>query len=346
MVMIVVPTSWLTEAWIVGYVNPVDVLGYPLLLLGFGSALILLCFRPQLYVPAVILGIGSFALYELAYLQVLIFRHDLLDPSYTATSVMQWLPLVYVTLFLFLQRRIARILSIAFFLTFAIPPIVYGIVDPAGLQQDELFPIYLQILSCHPFYILTLTCIEMVHKALIRANTQVESIHAIAAKDFLTGVPNRRTITALLQALLAEDGKQGKRTAFVLADIDRFKSINDTFGHQVGDDVLVAFAQILQKKIEGIATLGRWGGEEFVLVVPDTDAERVQRLAEHLRGAIADRSFPKVGHITASFGIAIVRPEETMAEAIERADVALYEAKQSGRNRVCLAENCEPERSR
>jgi diguanylate cyclase (GGDEF)-like protein len=123
----------------------------------------------------------------------------------------------------------------------------------------------------------------------------------------------------------------------ILLDIDRFKEINDKYGHAKGDRVLKATADLLRKTIRNADSAGRWGGEEFLVVCPETDLAGAGALAEKLRMAFADTQFPEGIHRTASFGVAVFQGEG-VEELVGRADDALYAAKEAGRNRVALAE--------
>ena len=119
-----------------------------------------------------------------------------------------------------------------------------------------------------------------------------------------------------------------------MIDIDHFKSVNDTYGHDVGDDVLKTLANIVQENIRKIDIFARWGGEEFLILSPGTDLEDVQILAEKLRLAVEHATFPKVNHITISLGISTFGKGDTFTEIFKRADQGLYYAKEHGRNQV------------
>jgi diguanylate cyclase (GGDEF)-like protein len=119
-----------------------------------------------------------------------------------------------------------------------------------------------------------------------------------------------------------------------IADCDSFKAVNDTHGHQVGDLVLIELAALMSKSVRAIDTVGRWGGEEFLAILPETGIDGATQLADKLRREIEAYAFPVVGCRTASFGVAVLRPTENIKDLIARADAALYLAKESGRNRV------------
>lgn len=121
-----------------------------------------------------------------------------------------------------------------------------------------------------------------------------------------------------------------------MADIDKFKSVNDTYGHQVGDSVLSEIAEIMRQLVRDTDTQGRWGGEEFLVICSHVDLNGTYALAERMRSAVAEHSFSVVGQKTCSFGVASYRQGDTGENIVKRADVALYEAKHNGRNRVVL----------
>ena len=172
----------------------------------------------------------------------------------------------------------------------------------------------------------------------LRDNVQM-SIEA-AITDALTGLYNRRYMETHLNALVEQAASHGKPIAVLVLDIDFFKAINDTHGHDAGDDVLREFALRIRKAIRNIDLACRYGGEEFVIVMPETDMGVATMVAERLRRAVAGESFPvqqgmKLLNVTLSIGLATLSDAGGDAAAIlKRADQALYRAKRDGRNRV------------
>ena len=162
----------------------------------------------------------------------------------------------------------------------------------------------------------------------------------LAITDSLTGLHNRRYMESHLGTLVDEAAARGKPLSLLIMDIDYFKSINDSFGHDAGDDVLREFATRVRKSIRGIDLACRYGGEEFVVVMPETDMAVAAVVAERIRRRIACESFPiQKGSgtidVTISIGIAGLAAAADSAETIlKRADQALYRAKRDGRNRV------------
>lgn len=176
--------------------------------------------------------------------------------------------------------------------------------------------------------------LEASNRDLQEANRELTRL---SATDRLTQVFNRGKLDAVLEEELARATRYRLALSVVLLDIDHFKEVNDAHGHLVGDDVLVRFAGLLKESIRQVDKVGRWGGEEFLLVLPGTDLEQARQVAEKLRQVIAAETFPVVAHKTASFGVASLGPGDSVEKLVGRADAALYRAKESGRNQVQAA---------
>lgn len=159
-------------------------------------------------------------------------------------------------------------------------------------------------------------------------------LQALATTDPLTGMANRRHIEQLVREAIARANRYGEPLAMILCDIDHFKSINDQHGHQAGDAVLVEFSHRLRQQLRSCDSVARWGGEEFLILLPQTPLTAAITLAEHLRQRIAESTFAAVGSVTASFGVAEHIPEEPESDWFRRVDECLYAAKRAGRNRV------------
>jgi two-component system cell cycle response regulator len=160
----------------------------------------------------------------------------------------------------------------------------------------------------------------------------------MAVTDALTGLHNRRYLDSHLQTLFDRASARRRPLSLMIVDIDRFKSVNDTHGHDGGDAVLCEFARRLRKNVRGIDLACRYGGEEFIIVMPDTEGEVAEKVAERVRAEIAEVPFSINGKdvaVTASVGVSSLKPGiDAVQDLLKRADVALFDAKTGGRNRV------------
>ncbi len=171
----------------------------------------------------------------------------------------------------------------------------------------------------------------------LRSNV-AESIE-LAVTDGLTGLHNRRYLDTHLQTLVERARDRGRELSLLITDIDKFKAINDTHGHDAGDDVLRQFAQRLRQNVRGMDLACRYGGEEFVIVMPDTSAGLAVEVAERVRESVEEMAFAsgdKELQVTTSVGVATLNREsnDDMKDLLKQADQALYEAKNGGRNKV------------
>jgi len=177
------------------------------------------------------------------------------------------------------------------------------------------------------------------HAAIALENARLHRIvERQALVDVLTGIANRRQCEDALAHEIARAERLGGPLTLVLADLDDFKAVNDLHGHTVGDDVLREFASVLRATVREADLAGRWGGEEFVLLLPGTDAAGGANLADRVRTAFAERAFlgreGQVVHVTCSFGVAQLALGTGPRELFSAADRALYRAKREGKNRV------------
>lgn len=171
--------------------------------------------------------------------------------------------------------------------------------------------------------------------ARVRRGLRTAAERRLAEIDFLTGLPNRRALEAALVREAEAASRYGRMLALLMVDVDHFKRVNDTYGHDAGDAVLKELAVVLREQSRQSDTPARWGGEEFALLLSDTDMANASHVAERLRQAVAERAFPIAGSQTVSIGVAGFGGE--VATMIVRADEALYRAKRAGRNRAVLA---------
>jgi two-component system, cell cycle response regulator len=199
--------------------------------------------------------------------------------------------------------------------------------------------------------------LEIRLKSMLRIKQLTDELHGVneklarlAVTDPLTGLQNRRSLDDHLRREHDRARRYGGAFTVAILDIDHFKPINDTYGHTVGDQVLVRVSRELERRVRKTDVVGRWGGEEFLVLAPETPAEGALILGERLREAVAVAASREAGlpPVTASIGLASsdAAPEDGVDELILRADAALYEAKRRGRNRCVDARELDDPRNR
>mgnify|MGYP000276838279 FL=1 len=173
--------------------------------------------------------------------------------------------------------------------------------------------------------------LRIAEKLLEKRNLELKKI---SVTDKLTKVFNREKLDNEIKKELFRSERTKEKFSIIMLDIDYFKSVNDSFGHQVGDDVLVEFASIIQTHIRRIDTLGRWGGEEFIIICPNTSKNGAIKMADDIRKLVEAHNFPILGKKTASFGVTTYQENDNENSIIHRVDMAMYQAKNNGRNKV------------
>lgn len=165
-----------------------------------------------------------------------------------------------------------------------------------------------------------------------------EELRRLATTDSLTGVYNRRRFMEIGEYEIVQMKRTQQPLTFMMLDLDRFKEVNDRYGHAAGDSVLCRFAQICLNSVRAADSVGRLGGEEFAIVLPETDSNEAYMVAQRIRRVVAANEFSSAAkaafHLTVSIGVTEAKPEESLDQVLARADQALYAAKGSGRDRV------------
>ena len=202
-----------------------------------------------------------------------------------------------------------------------------------------IFPLPFELFVMHSFWMVSVMSFGFLSAYLLERLSKNnflnnEKLEKLALTDNLTGLYNRTKLDEVLLKELDRCERFNHTFGFVMLDIDYFKSVNDTHGHQVGDDVLIAMAELIKKNIRSTDILVRWGGEEFVILCLETNISGVLNLAENIRLKIQNHEFEKVGFKTVSMGTTLYEKGDTISSIITRADSALYNAKNSGRNRI------------
>jgi diguanylate cyclase (GGDEF)-like protein len=186
----------------------------------------------------------------------------------------------------------------------------------------------------HVSYVGDVNLIRIYVMDISRRKRYEREIHLLATTDSLTGIANRREFARILESEVERARRYGAPLSLAMYDIDYFKRVNDTFGHDVGDHVLQSLTVLVKKTVRITDVVARWGGEEFMLLMPQSDMNAAKRAAEKLRQMIARHRFDEAGGIAVSFGVTQYVPQDDPNSLLKRVDDALYLAKERGRNRV------------
>ncbi|EYB69209.1 hypothetical protein DEIPH_ctg011orf0202 [Deinococcus phoenicis] len=327
-------SSILIAVWILQWGRPVPdpfvLYGHPVLLLQCLWATIwLLQGRPLIVAERVVFLMNSLAVLVQLFLSLLAQEDRVLDLS----SGAYWmLVAVSILSFLMFSTRHALWLSAGFYTLGVVLPWAALLARGTALAtQPELLRVQL---TCGAILVLLYSLAWYRERFLVERGQRL-TLEQLANTDPLTHLPNRRALYPAVEALLAEV-RLGTPGCLVLFDLDHFKRINDTHGHNVGDEILIGSARLVRTALRDTDHLGRWGGEEFLIVLPGVGVVQGQSIAERLRDGLAAHTFAGVGRVTASFGVAALTPHDDLSSSIARADAALYAAKAAGRNCVIL----------
>lgn len=198
---------------------------------------------------------------------------------------------------------------------------------PLVADMGPLRLVIMDAVPIDPFMRIKLMQVVEIYGSLIKLMDSRE-------RDSLTGLLNRQTFATLFELASERRKASGDPLALAVLDIDHFKSVNDTFGHLYGDEVLIHFARLMERSFRYTDDLFRFGGEEFVVLLANADAHNTANVLDRFRRVIEDYDFPGVGKVTVSIGFVIGEDNTLPTTLVDRADRALYSAKDSGRNRV------------
>ncbi|MGF1602883.1 MAG: GGDEF domain-containing protein [Thermosynechococcaceae cyanobacterium] len=258
----------------------------------------------------------------------------LYSPTYGASIDLQplylWIPVIYVFAFTLSSHKSSLTLSLvvlALFVSISLPYLVHHFDQP-----ESNFTIQLHMVSA--VLIAALYFFSSYQRRFQLAQLTADELARLANTDELTELANRRRMNEAIRSERVRFERYGHAFSIILIDVDHFKAVNDRFGHSVGDQTLVALAARIMKVLRDVDRLGRWGGEEFIVILPETQFEETLHKATLLCGNVAAQ--PLVGNhtTTISCGVTMVMVGDTTDTLLQRADAALYEAKRCGRNRV------------
>jgi diguanylate cyclase (GGDEF)-like protein len=240
-----------------------------------------------------------------------------------------WIPMYYIYIFLVFKRKKALYISLTiFFLTLLMW--IYELVTDMDSQAGSLDTI-IQFYVSSLVYIISLFFLHHTVEIYLKS----EAFHVMAYTDYLTKLPNRRMIEDWMEKEISKAKKFKTPLSVIVLDIDYFKKINDTFGHDTGDIVLQELSNLIRGNIRDTDYLGRWGGEEFMIIATNQNKQQAKQLANRLRESIEQHQFTHGESVTSSFGVSELNDVDDSRAIMKRADQALYMAKNNGRNQVC-----------
>ena len=266
-----------------------------------------------------ITSLVAFSIYHLFRIYYLPFQFE--DGSMNVYAL--WSPIFLTYIFIVLERKWALYYAIMiFFIT-----IVMGVPHfYNSITADFLIQYYISTV----LYIFIL----FYFKKIISNFIESEILKKYAYYDYLTDIGNRRLLDKWLENEIKRCHKTNHVFSIIYFDIDHFKKVNDKYGHDIGDNVLKEFSFLVKSCISSNDYFGRWGGEEFILILPNQSLTEATQFADNLRQIIEKHSFQYVGQVTSSFGISAFQQNDLSKNIIKRADEALYIAKNNGRNVV------------
>ena len=281
--------------------------------------------RVEIVEESIYAGISALALCVLFYALYL-------DPSpvlaeVSLFSLYFWLPSIYIFIFLIREGKSALFRAGVLYLLILCVSLPHALSTIDSGRPLDGFNALGQL------YLSTASSIAVLF-FFTKLKGQLRETQTLAQTDALTGIPNRRQIERLLELELERTRRYDLPFSLIFFDLDDFKKLNDSFGHDVGDRTLVEVTRLIMPHLRASDQFGRWGGEEFTILTTGTELKSAQQLADRLRTAIGDHHFEMDQHLSASFGIATYRPGDDGTTLIKRADVALYRAKAQGKDRV------------
>jgi diguanylate cyclase (GGDEF)-like protein len=332
---VLAPIVWWVERR-AGIILPWDEVLLPYIALGLGAFAAWLHWRPQ-HLQAVATGAVLMLSSHMSCGLLAMLLLPLTGVStYQIVTILGWMLVSYGVAFVFLplKRAISICLGLWSLSFFPLAAAVLLRWDTVGRWPADSIPLLFNTAALHLAVMVLLLAVAQVRLRAASAEADLHSARELAATDVLTGLPNRRSVDEALAAATALAQRSGQPLSVALVDIDHFKRINDRHGHALGDAVLVQMAELLRREVRGADRVGRWGGEEFLLVAPNTRLAAALDLLERLRRAMAAQAFSHGEAVSISAGVTQYLPGDRPLNLLERADAALYRAKTMGRNRV------------
>lgn len=265
------------------------------------------------------------------------------DPALADLSLFSlhlWFPFVYIFIFIGYDSAAALTRSgILYGLSVAVS--IPAMVTPSESRLHGFSTLGLTVISMGSI-IAVLFFLTRMKDQLRRSELAADRMKLLADTDPLTEILNRRGMKALMEQEIRRAAQEGTPLSLIVFDLDNFKAINDAYGHDVGDDVLITVAGLIKPHLRATDCFARWGGEEFAILVPGAPLDRTHLLADRLRTILQEHDSNAGWKLSASFGVSTYIEHDTMTTLAKRADVALYRAKRDGKNRTEIGQAFEP----
>lgn len=245
--------------------------------------------------------------------------------EYEFGEFFNWIPLFFIFIFFTFNGKKALLVSLGFLTLTTIIALDYFLL--VDFDRYSISPI-IQFHLSNMVYVIALYSLQKLKEVLLHA----DALRKTSITDFLTDLPNRR----YMHSLLSQEFEKENNLSVILFDVDNFKSINDQYGHDIGDLVLIKLSVTIKSYLGEKGVLGRWGGEEFLIVLKNTPVIKATEIAEEVRVLLENTKIDEVGRVTSSFGVAGKTENDVPHMLLNRADKALYEAKENGKNQVCI----------
>lgn len=247
-----------------------------------------------------------------------------------------WLILCCGLFMFLLPSRLSWRFAVAYYLLSLLPVAYFVALNRHPLPFFITSEVLLNSVIAPPVFIVLMSAFTRLRSDYVKARTHAEDLRELALVDGLTGLQNRRAFIQSFKRAQARLKRNKSPLCLMLLDIDHFKAVNDTYGHKVGDEVLVNLGATLTKELRGTDEVFRWGGEEFVALLEETPQSRLKEVAERVRLAVQNATLYQHGPITISIGATHVTPQDDEDSVYQRADKALYASKEAGRNCVTI----------
>lgn len=281
-----------------------------------------------------VLVFGSLATVTMSPLIAWHFNLDTIRTDLGLLIVVLWASLLFPIAFVAFGTRRGGVVSVATLVVLAAVSTPVMLSGPSRTRSPLLVSLAPQVAFMFVTLIVLLWLLSSRLERLMHTQARTELLADQVSTDTLTGIANRRRLTDELDRLIANARRHGRPLSVVFIDIDRFKRVNDTYGHDVGDEVLIELARRLEGAVREGDLVGRWGGEEFLAIAPESDLVQAEQVAQRCWERVRGTDFATAGAVTASFGVAALSDGDDRWTLLRRADTALYTAKSQGRDRV------------